>query len=235
MCVKREQTIFSGVETAHAGCDLGLTQGRIGSHDHRAMQAEQREGLEASLRARHAAGDLRGAATAALEGYGPEVLGFLVNLAGDQEDAGEIFAMFCEDVWSGLPGFRFQCTFRTWAYTLARHAAQRFREDPHARRRRSLGPEVEEIEQRVRTTTVTHLRTDAKDRVRAIRASLDPDDQMLLVLRIDRDMPWNEVARVFLGVDAVDEATIARKAAALRKQFERIKDALRARLVAERE
>lgn len=199
------------------------------------MLGEQREELEATLRTRHASGDLRGTATAALEAYGPEVLGFLVNLTGDHDAAGEIFSMFCEDVWSGLPGFRFQCSFRTWAYTLARHAAQRFREDPHARRRRSLGPEVEEIEHRVRTTTVTHLRTDAKDRVRGIRASLDPDDQALLVLRIDRDMPWNEVARVFLGGESVDDATIARKAAALRKQFERIKDALRARLAAERE
>jgi len=201
------------------------------------MKAEEREILEATLRAHHARGDFRATATAALEAYGPEVLGFLVNLMRDRQDAGEVFSSFCEDVWAGLPGFKFQCSFRTWAYTLARHAAQRFREDPHARRRRGLAdhPEIEEIEQRLRTTTVTYLRTDAKDRVRAMREALDPDDQTLLVLRIDRDMPWNEVARVFLGEDeAVDDAAIARKATALRKQFERVKATLRARIAAER-
>lgn len=193
-------------------------------------------GLDETLRTLHAAGDLRGAATAGLEALGPEVLGFLVNLMGDRQNAADVFSMFCEDVWSGLPGFRFQCSFRTWAYTLARHAAHRFREDPHARRRRALAdhPEIEQIEQRVRTTTLSYLRTDEKDRVRTIREALDPDEQTLLVLRIDRDMPWNEVAQVFLGEGEHDEAAIARKATSLRKQFERVKERLRELLARER-
>jgi RNA polymerase sigma-70 factor (ECF subfamily) len=201
------------------------------------MTGEEREVLEAALRRLHAAGDLQATATQALEAYGPEVLGFLVNLTGARQDAGEVFSMFCEDVWSGLPAFRFESSFRTWAYTLARHAAHRFREDPHARRRLSLSdcPQILEIEQRLRTTTVTYLQTGEKDRVRAFREGLEPDDQALLVLRIDRDMPWTDVARVFLGGESPnDDDAVARKAASLRKRFERVKATLRTRLAAER-
>ena len=48
----------------------------------------------------------------------------------------------------------------------------------------------------VRNTTQMHLRTEVKDRVRAIRDRLDPDDQMLLTLRVDKRMPFRELALV---------------------------------------
>jgi RNA polymerase sigma-70 factor (ECF subfamily) len=59
-----------------------------------------------------------------------------------------------------------------------------------------------------------------------IRRELDDDDQILLVLRVDRNLAWRDIAIVLLGESArFDE--IARKAATLRKQFERVKDRLR--------
>ena len=83
---------------------------------------------------------------------------------------------------------------------------------------------------------MTWLQTREKDRLRALREALDPDDRTLLVLRVDRDMPWSDVARVFLGDGARgDEASVARKAAALRKRFERVKAMLRERMRAARE
>lgn len=48
-----------------------------------------------------------------------------------------------------------------------------------------------------------------------------PEDRMLLVLRLDREMSWTEVARV-LTDDAAD-ADVSREAARLRKRFERVK------------
>ena len=59
-----------------------------------------------------------------------------------------------------------------------------------------------------------------------IRKQLDPDDQTLLVLRVDRDLAWRDIAIVMLGEAAVD-AEVTKKAAALRKQFERVKERLR--------
>jgi DNA-directed RNA polymerase specialized sigma24 family protein len=60
------------------------------------------------------------------------------------------------------------------------------------------------------------LDTGIKDRMAALRAELSPEDQTLLTLRVDRDLPWGDVA------DILDEAEPA-----LRKRFERLKLRLR--------
>jgi RNA polymerase sigma-70 factor (ECF subfamily) len=172
------------------------------------------------------------AATLAIREYGPEVLGFLVAVLRSNEEAAEVFAQFCEDLWAGLPRFRWESSMRTWAYALARHAAFAFRRDPLRRRGVALSdhPEVGEIEARARTATATYLRSDAKSRVARLRASLEPDDQTLLILRIDRQMSWNDIAVVMGGDDDVE---VSRCAATLRKRFERVKDRLRVALASE--
>ena len=84
-------------------------------------------------------------------------------------------------------------------------------------------PSVLAVVEAVRTTTALHLRTEIKDAFAKLRDALEPEDHMLLGLRVDRRMAWNEIARV-LGSDpdAVDK-----DAAALRKRFERLKKRLR--------
>jgi RNA polymerase sigma-70 factor, ECF subfamily len=135
-----------------------------------------------------------------------------------------VYARACADFWAGLPAFRWECSLRTWVYTLARNAAHAQRRDPHRRRRVGLDEHpIDDIEAHERTATAPYLRSDAKIRVRALRESLAPDDQMLLILRIDRAMSWSEIALVMGGGDDP-----VRAAAALRKRFERIKDRLRA-------
>ena len=65
-----------------------------------------------------------------------------------------------------------------------------------------------------------------KDVYADIRSSLDEEDQTLLVLRVDRELAWRDIAIVLLGEEApADDVT--RKAASLRKQFERVKVQLR--------
>jgi RNA polymerase sigma-70 factor (ECF subfamily) len=198
------------------------------------MMGEARMDLERHLRAEHSAGDMGATATLAIREYGPEVLGLLVAVLRNHDDAAEVFAEFCEDLWAGLPKFRWESSMRTWAYTLARHAAHAFRRDPHRRRRVALSqhPEIAELEAQIRTTTVTYLRSEVKDHVSRLRESLDPDEQTLLVLRIDRQMSWNEIA-VVMGGDASEAGGAssmdpARSAAMYRKRFERVKERLRA-------
>jgi RNA polymerase sigma-70 factor (ECF subfamily) len=192
------------------------------------MESGERDELERTLRAACARGDFRAAATLVVERYGPEIVGFLVAVLRDKQVAGDVFSQFCEDLWSGLPAFRGQAAFRTWAYTLARNAAHRYRRDPLRRRGVALSDcaEIAAMEQHVRTTTLTYLRSEVKDRVSRLRDALDPDDQMLLILRVDRGLSWNEMAEVMLEPSA-DADELARKSASLRKRFERIKGRLR--------
>lgn len=192
------------------------------------------ETLERDLSRLHHEGRLHEMATLAVRHYGPEILGFLVATLRNEDAAGDVFSAFCEDLWTGLPRFRWQSCFRTWAYVVARNAAWSFRADAHNKRRAPLSdfPELSALEQHVRTTTVTYLRSDVKDRVARLRDRLDPEDQMMLILRIDRGMSFNDVALVMLGGEP-DREAIARKSAALRKRFERIKDQLRTLLARE--
>ncbi len=194
------------------------------------MTPEEREKLEAELKDLCQNEDVTGAATLAIRKYGPEIVGYLMAVSRNEDTAGEVFAIFSEDLWKGLPKFRWESSFRTWAYTLARHALHRFHRDPQRKRKRlafSQSPEVQELVNQVRTTTLVYLRTDVKDSVAALREQLDPEDQSLLILRIDRKMSWRDIAAVMHDGDEPDAAELKRSAASLRKRFERLKNTLR--------
>lgn len=193
------------------------------------MDVEDRSSLEDQIRALHEQDQLKEAARVALEGYGPELLGFLMALTRDADVASEVFSQFCEDMWRGLEGFRWGSTFRTWAYTIARNAHRRYLRDPHYRRGTRLETsDLFKLQQKVRSQTLPFLLTAVKDRFAALRESLSPDDQTLLILRIDRRMNWIDIAEVMLDTEEeLSEAEIKRKAAALRKRYERVKARLR--------
>jgi len=185
--------------------------------------------LEQQIQSLLEKGDLQRAASRAVEGYGPEVFGFLVSLVRDTRDASEVFSQTCEDLWVGIERFEGRCSMRTWLYTLARHAAARFRRSPHRRAGRRLAlSQVSEIADRVRTQTLPFLRTEAKSELARIREALDEEDRALLVLRVDRGLSWNDIALVFAGDDA-SKATLERTSARLRKRFQAVKSEIRKR------
>jgi hypothetical protein len=59
-----------------------------------------------------------------------------------------------------------------------------------------------------------------REALRRLREALDPDDQQLLSLRLDRELEWEELAQLL----SEDGPPVT--AAALRKRFERLKDRL---------
>ena len=192
---------------------------------------ERRE-LEQTIREACQRQDWQAAATHALRGYGPEVLGFLVGLESSEQRGREVFSTFCEDLWRGLPGFGWDCSLRTWLYCVARHAC--FREK-RAERRRPYGmplskaPAVAEVAWQVRSGTHTFQRTEVKERVRRLREALPDSDRMLLILRVDREMSWRDLARVVLG-GSPSPVELEREAVRLRKRFQLVKERLRAGL-----
>ncbi len=192
---------------------------------------ERRE-LEQTIQEACQQQDWQAAATLALRGYGPEVLGFLIGLENSEQRGRDVFSTFCEDLWRGLPGFGWDCSLRTWIYCVARHAC--FREKRNERRRPrgiplSQAPAVAEIALQVRSGTHTFQRTEVKERVRRLREALPTADRMLLILRVDREMSWRDLARVVLG-EGPSAVELEREAVRLRKRFQLVKERLRAGL-----
>jgi RNA polymerase sigma-70 factor, ECF subfamily len=190
---------------------------------------------DSALKALVEAGDLEGATTLFMERYGGDILAFLVVRLRDQSEASDVFSQFTEDFWRGLPGFRWRSTLRSWGYTLARNAANRFRSSQRRREAHHAHPlHTPECAQERRSSTAPYLLTEVKKRMRALRLQLPVEDQTLLVLRIDKGLSWNELAVIFSGEgDAMEEADLLRWAARLRQRFATVKRRLRA--LAERE
>jgi RNA polymerase sigma-70 factor (ECF subfamily) len=164
-----------------------------------------------------AAGDAGKAATVAIEGLGPSVLGYLYTVLGDADDARDAFSMFAEDLWRGLPAFRRECSLRAWAFRLARHAAARLLREAWRRRAQPL-PTSAASRLAASIAASGMAPGSRREALARIRAALDLDDQTLLVLRIDKELEWEEIAEVL----ATDGAPVT--AAGLRKRFERLKD-----------
>lgn len=185
--------------------------------------------VEAELARLRAEGKLNEVATLAIESYGPDVLGFLAAILRDQADAGDAFAQACENLWRGLPRFEARSAVKTWFYTLARNAALRLRgaaaNHPHV----PLSM-VSDVVEQVRSRTALHLRSQVKSKLTEIRDELDEADRVLLVLRVDRGMSWNDVARVIDGApDDISDEDLAKASARLRQQFQTIKKTIRDR------
>jgi RNA polymerase sigma-70 factor (ECF subfamily) len=188
------------------------------------VSPEERQALEGRILAALDRDNLSQAATHIIRGYGPEVLGFLVGIHGDHDEASETFAQTCEDLWRGLPGFARRSSVRTWLYTLARYAAyDRLDKRGRARRRTvPLSDVVSQLQARVRDKTLSFLKSETRSRLAELRATLPVDDQTLLILRLDKKLEWNDIARV-MGCD-----NLTRESARLRKRYQLAKDRLRA-------
>ncbi len=182
--------------------------------------------LEQRIAAELDAGDLDGAATAIVRGYGPVVLGYLANLLHDEEVARDVFGQCCENLWRGLAGFRRECSARTWFFRVAWTAFADHRRG--AARHPALPVSTSELARaagEVRSSTIRRNR--AMDQLARLREQLEPLEQSMLSLRLDQRMSWQEVAVVMSeGGELVEEAT-------LRKRYDRLKDKLRRLAVAE--
>jgi RNA polymerase sigma-70 factor (ECF subfamily) len=185
-------------------------------------------GPDASVREALAAGNLALAVTELLRSLGPEVFGFLRGVLASEADADEVFAATSERVWRSLPAFQWQSSLRTWVYVIARHEMLRHLDGARRRERGRVTPSaLEDVVAAVRTETRSALRSDKRSKLRALRDELPVDDRTLLILRVDRDLEWDAIARAFLpeGDLAGDEA-IRRESARLRKRFQIIKKRL---------
>lgn len=189
------------------------------------------QGIERRIADALSASDWRAATTLILEEYGGEVLGFLASMHRDG-DAEEVFSLFAEAIWRGAPSFEQRSSARTWAYAVARRVSLMHRRSTRRRAQRFTpfgdDPALADVEERVRTETLTFMRTETRSRLAALRDALPVEDQMLLMLRVDRRLAWDELAHALADTESpLDEADTKRAAARLRKRFQIVKDRLR--------
>ena len=173
--------------------------------------------LDTPIRERLAAGDTDGAATALIEALGPAILRYLRSMLRVEEDAADAFSQWSENVWTGLPAFRGEASLKTWAYRLARNAAQNLRNDAWHRRGQRFAPgqaSALALSIRTRSVVVVERHRQALDE---LRAGLSEEDNSLLVLKLDQQLSWNEVAEVLAAEGTRIEP------GALMKRYERVK------------
>jgi len=188
--------------------------------------ADPRAAVDARVLARRDAGDLDGATALVLEAYGGELLAFLHAIARDAATADDAWSVLAAAIWRSLGGFAGRSSLRTWLYVLARRAHLRV-----LRRARvdevplSQASAVGRLAAELQRSSLPHL-ARVRERMADLRAQLEPDDQTILILRVDRELSWREVAEVL--ADDGDGDDLDRLAATVRKRFERIKAQIRA-------
>lgn len=177
-----------------------------------------REDAEARITGLLDRGDARGAATEIFRAWGPQLLGYLNATLRDEDAAQDAFAALSEDLWNGLPSFRRECPIRVWIWRLAWHAAARTARDPYrARGRRFATGEMSNLAAAYASVPTAVWTDERSAKLDALRAALDPEERTLLILRVDKQLPWGEVAQVLSTPESPVDAP------ALRKRFERIK------------
>lgn len=188
--------------------------------------------LEAQARAACEAGDFDNGMAYLVEAYGPELLRFLCARLGDADAASDVYSEVAERLWKSLPRFEWRHGARGYCYAIARNCAISFATAASRRPERNLSLSAavgaSAAVERVRTATRPFLKTEVKDRFRALREQLTPEDQTLLALRLDRGLDWRELALVMTYEgNAPSEASLTREASRLRQRFKSAKDKLR--------
>lgn len=184
---------------------------------------------EDDLRRAWESGDLSTVAQLALERYGREIFAVIRAQLRSDPDACEAFSLFAEALWRGLPGFQWRSTLRAWAYRIARNAAVRWATASERKPERNVPMDeagIYQLAERVRSETLLYLQTRVKSAIRRLREELPQPDQVILILRVDKNLDWDEIAAALADEDkAPDE--IKREAARLRKRFEIVTKKLR--------
>ena len=165
-----------------------------------------------------AQGDFRNGVALVMRELGPSVYGLLMTLLRKREDAAEeAFSLFAENLWRYAPTYRGDGSLEAWVYALARNAAVTVTRDGWRKKGRRLATrEAEKLAEDVRTRSALRRERQASV-LEQLRDTLDLDEQLLLALRLDEKLSWEDVARVMSSDGPQVDSQ------AVRKRFERLK------------
>lgn len=191
------------------------------------MSKVEQAAVEQDIRRLAADGKHDQAVQLALEKYGPGLRKWVESLTGAAA-ADEVYAVFNEDLWKGFARFRWESSFQTWAYRLARNAAYR---QLKARQREVLlgDSALMNVPHDAPSRTVPWLRSALQSGFSKLREQLNAEDQLLILLRVEREMSWLDIAQILnASEDDLDPALLKRRAGQLRQHFKRLRERLRA-------
>ncbi|HLL85235.1 MAG TPA: hypothetical protein VK420_21370 [Longimicrobium sp.] len=185
--------------------------------------AEPLDSLDERIREHLEEKDNHGAAELACSHHGAEILGWLCAVLLDNESAKTTYDAFKAELATELWTFRGEYPVRISMYSLARKLAMKNVRPPSrvdSPIGASVGPTRSQEDGQARTPQ--DLNASALVRMREV---LEPEERMILVLRVDRGMSWEDVARVMENPPT--QATLRECATRLRRYFQRTKERLR--------
>lgn len=162
----------------------------------------------------------------ALHALGPAVKGYLSRMMRNPMDA--------EDVWQetqlaavrGRDQLRDVEKLRGWVYGIARNCAKEA-----LRKRLPVGDDASDLDDAVealaRGPKTWWRRTSNKSTLRDLIDELPLDLKTLVVLRVDRELDWEEVAEAFAEELGTTRTGKPMTAANARKMYDRVTDELR--------
>jgi len=172
---------------------------------------------EARVRERLLAGDTAGAATEAIRGLGPKVVGYLRTMFPDAADVSDGFGLWTENLWKGIGAFEGRSSFRTWALRLAWNAALTLRDQAHRRHeRRLVTGESSALAAEVFSRSYLQLE-QRREQLLELRRLLTDEERTLLFLRVDQGLRWADVGEIL----SAEGSPVSAEAAS--KRFERLR------------
>jgi RNA polymerase sigma-70 factor (ECF subfamily) len=186
------------------------------------------EGQDWEIRELCQSGAVGRAVELTLRRHGLETMRLIASVLHHPDMINDAFSLFCENLLKGLPNFRWESALRTWTYRLARNACYHLLKASSRRETPFNSVSIPDEAQRDRSHTPPWQQTSVKERFRRLRENLPPEERMLLLLRVDQQMPWSEVARVMWDEEEPPSSEeLSRRATTLRQHFQRIKARLR--------
>jgi DNA-directed RNA polymerase specialized sigma24 family protein len=169
-----------------------------------------------------------------LRRYTAEVRAFLRARTNSRASMDEVFAVFSEDVWRGLPRLRVQGQLRSWIYVIARNALTRHVRFKQRWRSRYVFAEPDDLHVETRRSLSTQLGNHAQ--LELVLAALAESDRRLLEQRLVLSMPWRDIAIEQARLRGLtSDADIAKESARLRKRFQLLLQDLRERAAKSRD
>jgi len=160
--------------------------------------------------------------------YAAEMRSFLRSRTASRQSMEEVYAVFTEDVWKGLPQLRSEKHVRSWLYVVARNALSRHVRFKRRWRLRHTFSGLDSLPAEVRQSYGTRQGNIAQ--LTPLLAELSPADRELLDQRLVKALPWRDIALQSAHVAGdTSEAFLTRESARLRKRYQLLLLSLRQR------